>query len=331
MPAALCMAYVSFKVLRLSCRVLSFIKAHFLQGTVDFPKRYAAQGIASNSYVVVTGATSEGIGFAFCEEWVDKGFNIALVGRSINKLNSVADKLETRMANLGSGAKVLKINADFGNVGAKEDQAVATIVDALKDKDVAGVVHGAGIETLSVPFTNNSLDFNRQAINVNGTAAVLLTQALLPQFTQRVERGAAPKSALVFVAAGLALREAPGANIYAASKSMENFFGQAVQIEFEKFLDVVVVHPLGVATSMMPEKPDGLMVITPQQCARSTLRQLGHSYSHGSWTNGWWFHEVQWGLMSNAPNFLWRKIWMEIVPAKMEQSKKEAAGYVPAP
>merc|ERR1712032_1594056 len=140
---------------------------------------------------------------------------------------------------------------------------------------------------------------------------------------------------VVFVAAGLALRPTPGVNIYAATKSMENFFGQALAVEFAATIDTVVVHPLGVSTSMMPEKPDGLVVISPRKCAKATLRQLGHSWARYSWTNGWFFHELQWPIMANAPNFVFNKIWMEIMPAKMEKMEKTkmaaAEGYKPAP
>lgn len=317
-PAALCLAYVAFRAARFALRCVRFVWAHFLQRPHDLAQRYGG-GAASHSYVVVTGATSEGIGFAFCEEWADRGFSIALVGRSEGKLKAVADKLQARMDRAGTGATVLKICADLGNVGGKGDGAVSDILSSLEGKDVAAVVHAAGVETIANPFTKNSIEYNREAINVNATAAVLLTQALLPQLVGRVEGGAAKRSAVIFVAAGLALRPAPGANLYAASKSMENFFGQAVAVEFAATVDSLVVHPLGVATAMVPEKPDGLSVITPQQCARASIRQLGHAWAAGSWTNGWFFHELQWGILQRAPSFAWHKMWMEFAPAKIAE------------
>ena len=304
-----------------------FVHAHFLTGLPDLAASYGASAggsAASSSFVVVTGATNEGIGYAFAQEFAAQGFSIALVGRGA-KLERVRDKL----AGQYPGVEIRAIAVpDLGSVGAKDDPAIGSIVGALGDDDVAGIVHAAGMETASRKFTDSDLPWNRTVLCVNALCPALLTQALLPKMTDRVARGEAKKSALVFVGAGFGLRPTSHATLYSASKSFLHNFGIGMAGEFKDELDVVTVHPLGVSTAMVEGKPDGLVMITPQQCARATLQKLGRSYAFLSWTNGWWVHEVQWAIMSSLPAWMYGGLTKLMLMMLVEKKKALLDGYV---
>ncbi len=64
-----------------------FVNKHIFRKRHDLLQRYAG-GQTGQAWAVVTGA-SDGIGAAFCEELARIGFNIALVSRTLSKLETV--------------------------------------------------------------------------------------------------------------------------------------------------------------------------------------------------------------------------------------------------
>ena len=213
-----------FKVASFLYKAGRFVHAHFLTGLPDLAASYGASAggsAASSSFVVVTGATNEGIGYAFAQEFAAQGFSIALVGRGA-KLERVREKLAGQYPDVEIRAIAVP---DLGSVGGKDDPAIGSIVGALGDDDVAGIVHAAGMETASRKFTDSDLPWNRTVLCVNALCPALLTHALLPKMTGRVARGEAKKSALVFVGAGFGLRPTSHVTLYSASKSFVHYFG----------------------------------------------------------------------------------------------------------
>jgi 17beta-estradiol 17-dehydrogenase / very-long-chain 3-oxoacyl-CoA reductase len=73
----------------------NFITKHFLRKPHDILKRYAG-GQPGQAWAVVTGA-SDGIGAAYCVELARIGFNVALVSRTMAKLEKV--QAECKKAN----------------------------------------------------------------------------------------------------------------------------------------------------------------------------------------------------------------------------------------
>jgi len=63
------------------------IDKHFMRKRLNILQRYAA-GQQAQAWAVVTGA-SDGIGASFCEELARIGFNVALVSRTMSKLEAV--------------------------------------------------------------------------------------------------------------------------------------------------------------------------------------------------------------------------------------------------
>ena len=330
-PAALAVGYVGYKLLRTVWHGCHFILAHTLPGK-DLAKSYKlindmtttntrTKTTQEGSYIVISGTTNKGIGYAFAQEFAAAGFSLVLIGRGQEKLEAIATELK-RSTPYCIDVKCLEL-LDLGNLGGTQESTavVNQLLETVQELDIAGVVHAAGMETISTQFSNLSMDKNRMAINLNATTPVLLTQALLPKLTDRVHQKLAKRSMVIFVGAGAGLRPSPCLNVYAATKSLINFFSQALSVEFATSLDVLVTHPLGVATAMVDEQPDGLIMITPQQCAHASLRQLGGSWGQ-QWTNGWFFHEIQWSIMSRLPDVVYHNFFRMII-RKMEAIKNK--------
>ncbi len=109
----------------------------------DLLRRYG-----SGSWVVVTGCT-DGIGQAFALEFARRGFNIVLVSRSREKLESVARQI----ASINAKAETRLIVADFCK--SYEADFYERIDSQLKDLDISilvnnvGLGHGGNFEEIS--------------------------------------------------------------------------------------------------------------------------------------------------------------------------------------
>ncbi len=120
-----------------------FVNKHIFRKRHDLLQRYAG-GQTGQAWAVVTGA-SDGIGAAFCEELARIGFNIALVSRTLSKLETV-EKL-CKLANPKIKTRI--VQADFSNTNRPKEKDVLGFYEDLKKKledlDIAILVNNAGV------------------------------------------------------------------------------------------------------------------------------------------------------------------------------------------
>ena len=180
------------------------------------------ENTASNDqkpWALVTGA-SAGIGTEFCRQLADKGYQLVLVARRADKLQTVADELRDTY-----GTHSLIIIADLSRIDACE-----RIVQRLDEENITieYLVNNAGYGlpgSFHVPDWQDHADF----IQVMMTAVCELTWRLLPAMR---ERG---KGYIVNVAsvAGL-VKPSAGHTLYGASKSFLIKFSQSLALENAK-------------------------------------------------------------------------------------------------
>lgn len=95
-------------------------------------------------WAVVTGA-SDGIGASYCELLSAQGFNIALVSRTMYKLQAVENKCKS----INPAIQTRKVQADFSNVTRSKEIEVLEfykgIYNKLSDLDIAIVINNAGV------------------------------------------------------------------------------------------------------------------------------------------------------------------------------------------
>ncbi len=152
--------------------------------------------------IVITGA-SQGIGRALAEVFAEEeGARLALVARTEDKLRAVAEACRKR------GAEAAVHPCDV-----TDDAAVRRMAESVEEKwgapDV--LVSNAGAFTPG-PLQETSAESFRQQIDVNLTAAFVVTQAFLPGMTQR------GSGHLFYMASVAALRAYPGSVAYCAAK-----------------------------------------------------------------------------------------------------------------
>eukprot|EP00088_Acartia_fossae_P005909 TRINITY_DN12677_c0_g1_i1.p1 TRINITY_DN12677_c0_g1~~TRINITY_DN12677_c0_g1_i1.p1 ORF type:complete len:258 (-),score=47.52 TRINITY_DN12677_c0_g1_i1:77-850(-) len=187
-----------------------------------------------NKVVLITGASS-GIGAGTAEYFASAGATLALVARSKDKLEEVAQKCKT----LGA-SKVLAVSHDL-SIESECIQAVQDTINEFNGIDVfvnsAGILVSGGIETLSAE------DYDK-CMNINTRCAFILTQQVIPHLIKS-------KGNLVHVSSVTGLRAFPGVLAYNMSKAALDQLTRTVALEVaDKGVRVNAVNPGVIVTEV---------------------------------------------------------------------------------
>ena len=181
--------------------------------------------------VLVTGA-GRGIGLAITEHMSGRGWDVYATARSDAGLRS-----------LGRLPNVHAIPLDI-----TDRSAIAGLPDRLPAA-LNGVVNNAGI-IVSGPVEGLSLDDLSRQLDVNVTAQIGVTQAVLPKI--REARGR-----IVFMSSVLGLITMPGTGAYSASKSAVESLADALRVELRPWrIPVSLIEPGPIRTDMWEDMLD---------------------------------------------------------------------------
>ncbi|MBH0115261.1 SDR family NAD(P)-dependent oxidoreductase [Salinibacterium sp. NG253] len=191
----------------------------------------------NNRRGIITGA-GQGIGQAIALEFAAKGAHLLLVGRKEATLQETADLVK----NAGGTSEILV--QDLGQADGARN-----VADAVKSWDTidllvnnAGNVRAGRLEESTAAEATAMIDLNL-------TAPVLLTQALLPQLRAS---GAVSGSLILNISSEIALVAMPFYAVYAATKSGLAAFGEAMRRELHGTgVHVATVYPGATDTDMM--------------------------------------------------------------------------------
>lgn len=162
------------------------------------------------SIALVTGASS-GIGAGIARELAARGYGLALVARSVDKLHELADELggavpvEVLPADLSDPADRAALPRRAGDLGLR--------IDIL--------VNNAGLSTFG-PIGASTPEAETNMVEVNVTAVVDLTTRFLPDMLARGEGG------ILNVASTAAFQPLPGQTGYAATKAFVLSYSQGL-------------------------------------------------------------------------------------------------------
>lgn len=213
---------------------------------------------------VVTGASS-GLGALFAERLAERGYNLKLVARREDRLNALSEKLTAQY-----GIKVTNLVADLG--ASADLEKVAN--DLSADESITLLINNAGTTTLA-PIAQTPVAQQKEMIDVNITAVVLLSNAVLPRFVARNE------GTLINIASIMALHSFPVSAIYSGSKAFVALYTSGLQQELKDTnVRVQLVNPAGTATEIwdlggMPlSSLDPATVMTIEDCVDAALSGL---------------------------------------------------------
>lgn len=183
---------------------------------------------------VVTGASS-GLGEVFAERLARRGYNLKLVARRKDRLDALAEKLRSNY-----GVTVTNLVADLG----AEKDLEYVVNDILADKSITLLINNAGTSTLA-PVTATSVAKQKAMVDVNITALMLLSGAVLPQFVERNE------GILINIASVLGFYTLPVSAVYSGTKGFVVQYTRGLQEELKGTnVQVQLVNPATTATEI---------------------------------------------------------------------------------
>lgn len=160
---AISMFYLALKLLALIMKCTTNFMMQLLRDEVNLKRRYG-------KWAVVTGSTS-GIGKAYATLLAEKGLNVVLISRSREKLQVVAEEIESQFM------VQTKIHvADFtGSVKIYRE-----IEERLRELDIGILVNNVGMAQIPRKFVDSDKNDCWKLLNVNCLSVLLMTKIVLP-------------------------------------------------------------------------------------------------------------------------------------------------------
>lgn len=167
--------------------------------------------------VLITGA-SGGLGLALAHRFAREGYDLILTARSADKLIAAKDTLEAT-----HGITVTVIPCDLGAPHAAAD-LIAAIGEQGLSVDI--LVNNAGFGDFGA-FADSDIDKQSAMVQLNVTALMELTHAVLPTMRQK------GRGKLLNVASIAAFEQGPFMSVYYATKAFVLSFSQALARELK--------------------------------------------------------------------------------------------------
>src|ERR1700761_1439649 len=200
---------------------------------------------------LITGA-STGIGAIYADRLAKRGYDLILVARNEQRLNTTADRLRAE-----TGVQVTALPADL------DDKADLAKVEAVlrDDPDITMLVNNAGVGSVA-SILQADVDKMEAMIDLNITALTRLTYAAAPAF---VARG---KGTIINISSAVAIAVENLNGVYSASKSYVLSFGHSLQKDLaEKGVRIQTVLPAATATEFWD-----VAGYAPQKTSEMTMR-----------------------------------------------------------
>ncbi|OOC54848.1 MULTISPECIES: SDR family NAD(P)-dependent oxidoreductase [Nocardiopsis] len=156
---------------------------------------------------LVTGA-SGGIGEHYAARLAERGYDLVLVSRGAERLDTVAARLRER-----TGVRVQTLAADLSRT-----EGVTSVGRRAAEDDVALVVNNAGVNGYG-PFERVPPDVLHQVAALNTLAPTMLARAALPGMIERGRGAVVNVASLLAFSADLPPGPLPHRAVYASTKS----------------------------------------------------------------------------------------------------------------
>jgi hypothetical protein len=273
--------------------------------------------------VVVTGASS-GIGLSIARELASRASTLILVARRRGRLDALATELSEKYTH----CEIVVMPCDLGDRAATQALGVTL---AARPAGVDVLVNNAGLGDMGL-YERASEEKTLGMLEVNVTAVLLLTRALLPGMVARGHGG------VLFVSSGFGLSYLPSFSAYVGTKHFITGLANALRAELSGTgVTVTQVCPGPVATefeenagNFTGRKVPAFIEISAEQCARAAV--AGFESNRAVVVPGLVMKLV---MLLNAwtPGFLYRPIaaWLGRVARKAQLGPKPAPQAAPAP
>lgn len=210
-------------------------------------------------WAMVAGA-SEGLGAAFAEALAQRGLNVILLARRLEKLEIIAKKLSDNYA----------VDIKYFSVDLSDFSQTKHLVSQL-DVPIGLLVYNAAFSPIDY-FENISEEFLEKVVDVNIKTPLLITKLLSTSMIKNKKGG------IVLMSSLAGNQGSPKIVSYAASKAFNTILAEGLWKELKMYnIDVVascagaILTP-GYQTAQQNKAPGTL---EPYQVAEKTLKALG--------------------------------------------------------
>ncbi len=194
-------------------------------------------------WALVTGA-SAGIGREFARALARQGLRVVLTARRADRLAELAVELEKQFA-----AETRCVTLDLEKAGAAE-----VLAGYVSELEIGILVNNAGFGSIG-PLAEQDPARVRAMVELNCTAPAILARLLLPGMLAR------GRGAMIFVGSVAGMLPMPLHALYSATKSFDNFLGEALHEELcGSGIDVLALQPGSTDTEFQEkagERPHG--------------------------------------------------------------------------
>ncbi len=180
----------------------------------------AAANELENKVILVTGA-GDGIGRQAALTFAEHGATVILLGKTTQKLEKVYDEI----VNKGWPEPAI-VPLDLQGATKRHYQDMASTIESEFGR-LDGLLHNAGHLGVLSPFEHINLDDWQLVMQVNLTAAFLMTQALMPVLAK------SPHGSLVFTSSGVGRKGRAYWGPYSVSKFGTEGLMQLIADEYE--------------------------------------------------------------------------------------------------
>jgi short-subunit dehydrogenase len=154
----------------------------------------------------------------------------------------------------------------------------------IKNLDISILINNIGISQREL-FTNYSLEFIMDTININIVSQSLLTKIFINKLLNRNK-----KSAIISMSSYSATLPLILSSIYCASKIYDDYLIRAIAEENKgKNIDFLSVRPQYVNTPSRAEHKKEFKAISTEECVTGIFQDLGYE----TVTNGYWSHCIK--------------------------------------
>lgn len=258
----------------------------------------------SSSWAIITGPTN-GIGKEFAIELAKRGFNLFLIGRNLEKLQSLETEiLQNYNPNIDIEIGTIDLSKNLGDQRS-DDSSIAPIEHQTQTNDwkkvletlnristksnISILINNAGLShSKPTEFHMNDLDKDiNSIINVNVLSVLYLTKLVVP-FMLRYKSGL-----ILNVGSFSALVPTPFLSTYAGSKGFLYTWSQALGTELEpQGVDVRLLNTYFIASEMSKIKKTSFLIPSPNGYVRQVLSNLISTNSKPFIITGYFSHSL---------------------------------------
>lgn len=243
--------------------------------------------------VIIFGATSS-IASYCARYWIEKGNNVAIVGRNEDKLNNLRQDLEVRA---NPNQHVFSIVSDLSD-NKTHEQILKSCINALGGADVILIAHGTLPQQQQC---EKSVGETLTQININALSHIsLLTHAA--NFFELQGQG------VIAVITSVAGDRGKKSNyVYGASKAMVSTFLQGLRNRLSAFgVFVIDIKPGFVDTPMTSGfDKNGLLWAQPESVAKGIVNSVQKQKEHVYLPFYWKFIML---IIKNIPEAIFKKL-----------------------